>query len=406
VVYQVGDVLWGYFQIQEHISTGGMAEVYRVIGGEDGTSQVAKVVRSDYIMDEAHRDRYVSFFRQEVDIHARMQHPQIVRCYENHVDHQPPGMVLQYVPGEDLRSIINGLNGQAMENSAVLQVIQQISAALMYLHQQGFCHCDLKPGNILRAEDGNYYLTDFGVAQPMGHSGIPKGTWYCMAPEQFEQGMITPHTDVYSLGMTVYELVTGGFRPFADRTRDSENTGASSSDSGRDKQHYVDPPPPSHFNPAIRDEVNQVIMKALAKRPEDRQATPDILVQQLRRAFKPPGVGARFRKHSAGGNPPRPARLICTRGVHQGRSFPIDKASILVGRSEHDCDLVIAEENVSRRHLLISWEGQAQDGGSYFLQDQVSTYGTRVNGRAELACRLHSDDLISIAGNNFRFEII
>ena len=408
MVYQPGDLLWGQYLVQRYIGSGGMAEVYHVKDGV-GADCAAKIVRGDLLLDSARKDRFMGLFREEAEIHAKLNHPHIVRCYRTFVDADPPGMVVQYVNGENLRTTIRRLNNQVLPNETVLHIVQQISSALMHMHEQQYCHCDLKPGNILQDQAGNCYLTDFGVSQPMGRTAYMKGTWYYMAPEQFGHEVITPQTDVYSFAITIYEMITGGYRPFTDHTDEANKTGESRSDTLREQHLYVDPPPPSHFNPDIRPAINTVMAKALAKDPRDRHPTPDALVAELEQAFKSPGVTARIRALSHPAPTPlpqRPAQLVCTRGHYKGRVFPIEKKSILIGRNQQDCDIEIPERPVSRRHVLINWAGEASAGGAFYLQDQGSTYKTRVNGRIMLACRLSQDDLISIVGNNFRFEYV
>lgn len=409
MVYRPEDLLWGQYQVQRYLGSGGMAEVYHVRDGV-GMDFAAKVVRADRLNNEAYSDRYLRFFRDEVDLHTQLIHPRIVRCYNAYVDVTPPGMVLQFVDGENLRSVIQRKQQtrEVLENSEVLRIVRQISEALMYMHERRICHCDLKPGNILLDQIGGCFLTDFGVSQVMGPAGVTKGTWYYMAPEQFEREMVTAQTDIYSFAITIYEIITGGHRPFTDRTNQSENTGSSRSDTLREKHLYVDPPPPSHFNTTILPQVDEVILKALSKDPRDRHASTDTLVDALDQAFKArPAAVSRFLtpfRPASPSRPIRPARLICTRGQLKGQVFPIQKPSILIGRSKQDCDIEIPERTVSRRHVLISWAGEASEGGAFYLQDQGSTYRTRVNGRLQDACRLRQGDLISIVGSNFLFE--
>jgi serine/threonine protein kinase len=409
---ETGSILWGQFRVEGFVDRGGMAEIYRVTDA-NGRDFAAKIIRPEHLQDQHARRQYLSFFRNEVAIHQQLQHEKIVRCYGILEEGNIIGMLMDFVAGKSLREQIHNHGAEALSSDQILTVCTQIGQALDYMHQLRICHCDIKPANILSDGNGQYLLTDFGISQYMGPSSN-SGTSYYMSPEQFLIGEpVSSASDIYSFAITVYEMLTGGYRPFTDRTDEAANTEHSSSATARTlrEQHlYEAPPPPSQFKADLSEATDTVILQALDKNPGQRFDSCSQFVGELSNALKP-DFRTRLGNLLPGGIsrriiPMKPAQLVCTRGVLKGQTFPINRSSLLVGRSRGECDIHIPDKQVSRRHILIRWSEHASGGGGYYLQDQYSTYHSRVNGRLTQACRLHHLDLISVAGHNFRFELV
>ena len=239
------------YTIVAELGRGGMGIVYQA---EDRVEQrlVAIKVLPPYLATE--KINRVRFFR-EAEAIAGLHHPHIVRIFEtNQLENF---LVMEYVPGGTLTTWQrqHGLRGEAM-----LPFLGQILDALTTVHQQGLIHRDLKPENILIADATTAKLTDFGIAHICGatitHTGTHLGTLPYMAPEQILGTPVDARTDIYAVGVMLYELLTGVL-PFT----------------GKDTSfHHIHTPPcaPREHAPALSAELNQLILKCLAKRPADR----------------------------------------------------------------------------------------------------------------------------------------
>jgi serine/threonine-protein kinase len=201
--------------------------------------------------DEMTRTR---FFR-EAGIVARLHHPHIVEIIETSL--KDNFIVMEYIPGGTL---YEWKQSHPSDEHTIFTFIAQILDALHVVHEQGIIHRDLKPDNILIADHATAKLTDFGIAHICGatitHTGTHLGTLPYMSPEQIVGEEIDRRSDIYSIGVMLYELMTGDV-PF---------TGADTS------YHHIhtSPRPPRELVPTIAPELNAIILKCLAKRPEDR----------------------------------------------------------------------------------------------------------------------------------------
>ncbi|MDQ7025273.1 MAG: serine/threonine-protein kinase [Anaerolineae bacterium] len=245
----------GAYELQDVIGRGGMAEVYQAVGND---SIVAiKVMHSHYLYDEENLKR----FQREGEFGLGMIHDHIVAVYEVGEIEKVPYLVMEFVDGEDLRSIIRRTNKYTIND--VTLWMRDICNALDMAHEQGYIHRDIKPSNIMVRPSGDAVLMDFGIAKfkyATTHiTGASVGTIDYMAPEQIQNSKHIDHrADIYSLGIVVYELLTG-LLPFEGSIPQVMYA------------HMNYPPPdPRDFNALVPEKIALAVMKALAKNPNDR----------------------------------------------------------------------------------------------------------------------------------------
>lgn len=397
MVFQTGQQLWGNYQIIEEIGSGGMALVY-LVQDRAGSQYAAKVLIPDKQGNNVMRD----LIADEATIHGRIQnqlpHPNIVPFVMDYTNQMPPGILLGYVNGDE----INVEEGQAIAPETVLRILQSICDALTHVHQCGFCHCDVKPDNIILNRDTNtYVLSDFGISQLINVAPrYRKGTSFYMSPEQIKLEKMTAASDVYSLGITSYEMLTG-YKPFTDRD-DSEFGSDSNNNQIVYNRHFVEnPPTPSKLNDKLPATVDTVLLKALTKQPQKRYQSVRSFFFELRQAFEQPEQTTRQRVRGitnfAG------AQLVAVSGFDGVFSTEIEDSEILVGRSRM-CDVRLDSRRVSRRHAIIKWNTVR---GRWIIEDLNNHLGTSVNGRhLEGVHDLAHNDLISIHKYNLRFELL
>ncbi|MDQ7036579.1 MAG: serine/threonine-protein kinase [Anaerolineae bacterium] len=197
----------GQYEIIEEIAKGGMATVYKARQTSIGRDVAVKVLPPNFTHDETFLER----FYREVEVIAQLQHPHILPVYDFGKYENMPYIVMAYIDGGTLTDrIAKG----AIPPTEVARMVHQIAQALDFAHSKGIVHRDFKPSNVLLDERGNTYLADFGLAKITESSSNITGTMILgtpdyMAPEQATSGTISESVDVYALGVTIYQMLTG-----------------------------------------------------------------------------------------------------------------------------------------------------------------------------------------------------
>lgn len=253
-----GQFIKGY-ELQERIAVGGFGTVYRA-----RQPVIEREVAIKIILPElASQPEFIRRFDTEAQLVARLEHPHIIPLYDYWRNPDGAYLVMRYLRGGSLRNL---LNKGALDPLICTRILDQLASALDLAHRHDVIHRDIKPANILLDDDGNAYLGDFGIAKDIGTFGSEitdskdvVGSLDYITPEQARGEEVTKQTDVYSLGILLYEMLTG------------EHPYAGIMSVQRVYKHMTEPVPDIHNVPAsMRDSINEVIQKATAKDPQDR----------------------------------------------------------------------------------------------------------------------------------------
>lgn len=264
-----GKVLGGRYQVQDRIGTGGMATVFR--GRDDvlGRTVAIKTMLPQYATDPS----FAARFKQEAQAAAALQSPYIVSVYDWGKDGDTYFIVMEYLRGTDLKSGIR--KHGALDCKKVAQIGSQIAQALSVAHKHDIIHRDIKPQNIMVQPDGNIKVMDFGIARAknshLTQDNSVLGTAHYVSPEQTQGKELGPTTDIYSLGIVMYESATGQV-PF--KGDDAISVAL--------KQVNEQPMPPSQLNPNVDPSLEAIILKCMQKDPAARFQTADELNRALR----------------------------------------------------------------------------------------------------------------------------
>jgi WD40 repeat protein/DNA-binding SARP family transcriptional activator len=270
-----GEPLRGY-RLLEQVGEGAFGVVYRATQPQIGREVAIKAVPPEL----ANHPDFVRRFEREAQIVARLEHPHIVPLYDYWREPDAAYLVMRFLRGGSVEQLL--LRKEPIEPERAASILDQVAAALSAAHRQGVVHRDVKPGNVLLDEEGNAYLTDFGVALDVGSpersSGtMIRGTPEYLSPEQVRLDPVSPRTDVYALGIVAYEMLTG-VHPFPDTSL-----------TALFDHHLRDPiPAVRDLRPAIPAAVDRAIGRATAKDPDDRY--PDAL--EFAAAFRAAVQGA------------------------------------------------------------------------------------------------------------------
>lgn len=279
----IGQILKGRYRVEQFLGEGGMARVYKAWDAQRATYLAMKLLREDLSLDRV----FLRRFKREAQTLSRLQHPNIVRLYGLEQEGRLAFMLLDFIEGETLKHEIFDANAP-LPLDRVSDVLRATCSALHYAHQQGFVHADIKPANLMTDLSGRVLVSDFGIARMTDAATatmVGMGTPAYMAPEQVRGLDATPQTDIYALGVALYEMVTGGERPF---TGEAAKITGSTSEKVRWEQVYLEPTSPRLHNHALSSEIEAVVMHCLAKEPESRYTTATELVEAFEHAFVSP----------------------------------------------------------------------------------------------------------------------
>jgi serine/threonine-protein kinase len=267
----VGQVFSNRYRIEREIARGGMAEVYLARDESLDRLVALKALFPEY----AREPSFVERFRREAQAAANLNHPNIVAIYDWGQESGTYFIVMEYVEGRSLRDLIRS-EGR-LEPGQAADITAEIASALAFAHRSGVVHRDVKPGNVLLTRSGNVKVTDFGIARAGTSDGLTQtgsvmGTATYFSPEQAQGLAVDGRSDVYSVGVVLYELVCG-VAPFV----------AESPVSVAYKHVREEPIPPRQRNPEVPVALEQIIMSALAKDPDHRYQSADDLRADLLR---------------------------------------------------------------------------------------------------------------------------
>ena len=261
--------LGGRYTVQDRIGSGGMATVYRGLDEVLGRTVAIKTMLPQYASDPS----FAARFKQEAQAAAALQSPYIVSVYDWGKDNNTYYIVMEYLRGTDLKTGIR--KHGALDGKKVAQIGSQIAQALSVAHKHDIIHRDIKPQNIMVQPDGNIKVMDFGIARAKNShlttDNSVLGTAHYVSPEQTQGRELGPTTDIYSLGVVMYEAATGQV-PFQG---DDAITVAL-------KQVNEQPKPPSQLNPNVDPQLEAIILKCMQKRPENRFQSANELYRVLR----------------------------------------------------------------------------------------------------------------------------
>ena len=261
------------YEVEGRIGAGGMAEVWR---GHDRVLNRTVAIKT--LLPQFARDAsFVDRFRREAQAAARLNHAGIVSVYDSGTDGEAPYIVMEFIEGRTLADYLS--SGKTIPPMEAAQIAKDIAAALAVAHAQGVIHRDIKPANVMVTRDGKVLVMDFGIARLIsGPETAPQtsavlGTASYLSPEQAQGQPVDARTDIYALGVVLYEMLTGR-PPF---TGDSPMAIAY-------KQVNATPPAPSSANPDVPPALDAVVMRALSKNPANRYQTGTEFADDLERA--------------------------------------------------------------------------------------------------------------------------
>lgn len=265
-----GKTLGGRYELIEKIGSGGMADVYLATDQTLGRKVAIKLLHPQY----AHEENFVARFRREAQSAANLSHSNIVSVFDWGAEGSTYYLVMEHLTGKTLKELIN--ESAPLGEATIIDIGRKIASALAFAHRNGIVHRDIKPQNIIITGDGAVKVTDFGIARSisstMTQTGSIMGTAQYLSPEQAQGGSISSASDIYSLGIVLYEMATGRV-PF---TGDSAVAVAL-------KHVHEAPKPPLEFNLGLSSPLNSAILRAIAKHPSDRYGSAEELDQDLYR---------------------------------------------------------------------------------------------------------------------------
>jgi eukaryotic-like serine/threonine-protein kinase len=261
-------IIDGRYRVISRLGSGGMADVYLAQDQLLGREVAVKVLHHHFAEDH----EFVERFRREASSAAALSHPNIVGIFDRGEWNGTYYIAMEYVAGRSLKLIVR--EHGALEPAAAIDIVIQVLRAARSAHRRGVIHRDLKPHNVILDEEGRVRVTDFGIARAgasdMTLTGSIMGTAQYLSPEQAQGFVVSASSDLYSIGVILYELLTGSV-PFEGETAVAIAF----------KQVAAEPSPPSQLNPAVPASLDAVVLRALAKDPAQRYADADELIAVL-----------------------------------------------------------------------------------------------------------------------------
>ncbi|MCB8926422.1 MAG: serine/threonine protein kinase [Ardenticatenaceae bacterium] len=257
-------VLNGRYELLERIGSGGMSVVYKARDRALGRIVAIKMMHESFTSDSG----FLKRFQQEAHAAANLAHPNIVTVHDIGQDEYKHFIVMEYVEGQTLKEIIRSYEGDPLPINRALDLIIQVCNGIGYAHRANLVHCDVKPQNIIVTVDERVKVADFGIARAISGATQQQqvsqvwGTPQYFSPEQAAGEAPTPASDVYAIGIILFEMLTGRL-PFAAESHTAMAL----------KHLHTPPPLVTEFNPGIPSQLAQIVNKLLAKEPAGRYRT-------------------------------------------------------------------------------------------------------------------------------------
>src|SRR6195256_4278636 len=274
-------IIDGRYRVISRVGSGGMADVYLAQDQLLGRQVAVKVLHQHFAEDQ----EFVERFRREASSAAALSHPNIVGIFDRGEWNGTYYIAMEYVAGRSLKAVVRERG--PIDPATAIDIVIQILNAARFAHRRGVIHRDLKPHNVILDEDGRARVTDFGIARAgasdMTLTGSIMGTAQYLSPEQAQGHAVSESSDLYSVGVILYELLTGVV-PFEGETAVAIAF----------KQVAAEPRPPSALNPGVPATLDAIVLRALAKAPAHRFADAGqfIAALQQERAALPASTGA------------------------------------------------------------------------------------------------------------------
>jgi serine/threonine-protein kinase len=298
---EVGTTIDGRYRVLSRIGSGGMADVYLAEDSLLGRQVAVKVLQHRFAEDQ----EFVERFRREASSAAGLSHPNVVAIFDRGEWDGTYYIAMEYLPGRSLKAIVREQG--PLDPASAIEVVIQILRAAQFAHRRGIIHRDLKPHNVILDEEGRAKVTDFGIARAgasdMTLTGSIMGTAQYLSPEQAQGKTVSETSDLYAVGIVLYELLTGAV-PFDGETAVTIAL----------MQVSAQAPPPSALNPAVGPALDAVVARALSKDPAARFKDASEFIAALE--------DARLELGSPNGSPPSGPLLLAAAGEPEGEQDP------------------------------------------------------------------------------------
>lgn len=264
----------GKYELRRELGKGAMGIVYEGFDPFIQRTVAVKTIQKS-LVEPSEMEEAFARFRREAQAAGRLSHPKIISIYDYGEEGDLAYIAMEYVDGKELKDLLE--SSEPLPVADCLRIMLQVLDALEYSHQRGVIHRDIKPANIMITANGSIKIADFGIAKMdsshLTQAGMVLGTPTYMSPEQFMGKEVDGRSDLYSAGVTLYQMLTGE-RPFTGSPITIMN-----------KVMHQLPTPPSHFNPKISPELDLVVMQSLAKSPEERFQNAGEFMRALKRTI-------------------------------------------------------------------------------------------------------------------------
>ncbi|MBM3708433.1 MAG: FHA domain-containing protein [Actinobacteria bacterium] len=361
------------YKIVQQLGKGGMASVYLAENSQKKPPKVAIKVLDINIEDNA---EYVLRFKKEAFICSKFSHPNIVKVYSYGIFEKKYFIVMEYIDGKDLSFFIK--NSKVRPIKDILSFTYQIASALSFAHKNKVIHRDIKPQNIILDKYGKIKITDFGIAKINISQALTlegervMGTTYYMSPEQIKGDNIDLRTDIYSMGILLYEMITGK-NPYAADTPLAIING----------HLYKTPVPLNNIRNDVPEYFIYIINKCITKNKNDRFNSAEEILQALKskkiEQIKVKSKSSLFWENTQ-------------------KVIEIKNTETFIGRGEIN-NIILKDPHVSRKHAKITISDN-----NYIIEDLGSMNGTKINGENINIHYLNNGDRIKIGNNLFTYR--